>query len=233
MSPERAVSVDAGIEHRLTKTTRWLVTGFRREDSNVIRALGENRIENGGLVLETPHPVYGAELDGTTRGVDLRIERHGTRGPSGWLGYTWAHTRYDDTATGERFDGDFDQRHTLNVFAQQRLSYRFSVSAKLRVGSNFPIVGYFEGTPENLLLGSARNQVRLPTYARLDLRADTTFTFNQRRLTLFVEVMNATGRNNLGQTDGFIAGTGFGFAAIGYAEGLIPRVPSAGFLIEF
>ena len=72
--------------------------------------------------------------------------RRATSGLTGWVGYTWAHTRYHDVVTGETFDGDFDQRHTLNLFAQQRLSYRLTVSAKLRVGSNFPIVGYFDGT---------------------------------------------------------------------------------------
>jgi hypothetical protein len=135
----------------------------------------------------------------------------------------------------ENFDGDFDQRHTLNVFARQRLSYRLAVSAKLRVGSNFPIVEYFSGTnPEVLLVSSERNAVRLPRYTRLDLRANYAFIFDKHRLTLFVEMMNATGRENLGQADGFIVGQPGGiFVAQRYAERLIPRVPSAGFLIEF
>ena len=58
-------------------------------------------------------------------------------------------------------------------------------------GSNFPLVGYFEGTLDDLHLGSERNQVRLPTYARLDIRANRTFTFDRRRLTLFLEIVNA------------------------------------------
>jgi len=72
------------------------------------------------------------------------------------------------------------------VFLQQRLSYRLAVSGKLRIGSNFPIVGYFRGTPEDMFLASVRNAVRLPLYARLDVRANRTFTFERSRLTLFV-----------------------------------------------
>ncbi len=68
----------------------------------------------------------------------------------GWVSYTYAHTRYHDRITGEDFDGDFDQRHTLNLFLQERLSYRMAISAKLRVGSNFPLVGYFQGSPDAL-----------------------------------------------------------------------------------
>jgi hypothetical protein len=112
----------------------------------------------------------------------------------------------------------------------QRLSYRTSVGAKLRVGSNVPLTGYFAGTLDDLHLAATRNTVRLPTYARLDLRATRTFTFDTRRLTLFVEVMNALGRDNYGQSDGTIRNT---LRAEGYLERMIPFVPSAGFLIEF
>jgi len=235
MEPEHARSIDLGLEHRLNGTTRWLVTGFHRDDSNVVRLLGEDRLLGPGIATTAPpFPLFGGQLDGTSHGVDVVIERRAPSRLTGWLGYTWAHTRYHDTVTGETFDGDFDQRHTLNAFVQQRLSYRLAVSGKLRVGSNFPIVGYFSGTPEELFLGSERNQVRLPRYARLDLRANYAFTFNKHRLTLFVEIMNATGRENLGQADGFISGRGTNvITAQRYAERLIPRVPSAGFLIEF
>jgi hypothetical protein len=156
--------------------------------------------------------------------------RRAGRGPTGWIGYTWARTRYTDGATDETFDGDFDQRHTLNVFVQQRLSYRLAVSGKLRVGSNFPISGYFSGEWDDLRVDQVRNRIRLPVYARLDMRANRTFTFERSRLTLFVEVMNVLGRRNGGQSDGSILADR---RAVGYVERLIPRVPSAGFLFEF
>jgi hypothetical protein len=175
-------------------------------------------------------PRFSATIDGSARGVDVVLLRRATSGPTGWIAYSWAHTRHRDTATGEVFDADFDQRHTLNVFATQRLSYRMTISAKLRVGSNFPLVGYFEERPEGLWLAAERNRVRLPLYARLDLRANRTFTFSRHRLTLFVELMNTLGRRNIGQADGSIRPT---LEAVGFGERLIPFVPSAGFLIEF
>jgi len=42
-----------------------------------------------------------------------------------------------------------------------------------------------------------RNGLRLPAYARLDLRADRTFTWSSRRVTLFAEVANTLNRRNL------------------------------------
>jgi hypothetical protein len=127
--------------------------------------------------------------------------------------------------------GLWDLRAALLVLMLTTADDAFwAASLKLRVGSNFPIVGYFAGTPAALTLGAVRNQVRLPVYARLDLRANRTFTFNQRRLTLFVEVMNVTGRRNLGQSVGTIHSN---LTTDGFATRMIPRVPSAGFLIEF
>lgn len=229
-APERARLVDAGVEQQITPTTSWKVTAFGRRDLDLIRPVGEDQAVNGRRVVASTYPEFAGELTATTGGVDVVVSRRAASGLTGWIGYTYAHTRDRDNVTGERFDGDFDQRHTLNAFVQQRLSYRFDVSAKLRVGSNFPIVGYFAGTPDVLTLSTERNQVRLPVYARLDLRANRTFTFSRRRLTLFVEVMNALGRDNLRQSAGTIRSN---LTTAGLVEAAIPFVPSAGFLIEF
>ena len=44
--------------------------------------------------------------------------------------------------SGETFFSDFDQRHSLSVYALYRLSNRSSLGAKFRYGSNYPITGY-------------------------------------------------------------------------------------------
>jgi hypothetical protein len=228
---ERARMIDAGLDHQLPHGLRWQLTAFGREDANVLRRSGEDRIDGGRRFTESVFPMFTSTLGGRSRGVDVLFARRATTGLTGWIAYTYAHTRYHDRVIGEEFDGDFDQRHTVNVFVQERLSYRTAVSAKLRMGSNFPLVGYFQGTLDALHLGTRRNQIRLPSYARLDIRANRTYTFDRRRLTLFLELMNATGRRNLGQAAGFIRGATF--EAIGYTEKLIPFVPSVGMLIEF
>jgi len=231
---ERARSADGSVELRLGQGGRLQVTGFARDDEDILRPVGEERLVNGIRVPGTVFPLGDTRLDGTSRGVDVLLQRTaatGSAGLTGWIAYTWAHTTYTDRVSGERFDGDFDQRHTINIFAQQRLSFRSSINAKLRIGSNVPLVGYFQGDPTDLRLGEVRNQVRLPWYARLDLRANRSFAIKHRRLTLFAELVNALGRRNLGQADGFVRMPGF--QAVFYTEKLIPRIPSVGMLIEF
>lgn len=231
--PERATAIDAGVEHRVTREIRWSAAVFRRDEAHARRRIGEPRLDpiTGQRLAHALFPTYAGVLDGRTDGVDLLIGRAAASGLRGWIGYTYARTRYTDTHSGERFDGDFDQRHTINAFAEYRLSYRAAVSAKLRVGSNVPVVGYYEQTgPDTLRLSAIRNAVRLPIYARLDLRATRTFTSDRRRLTLFLELMNVLGRRNVRQTEANIRPN---FEVTGLAERLIPFVPSAGMLVEF
>jgi hypothetical protein len=229
--PERAEMVDLGVEGALPQGMRWQATAFGRRDVNVVRRTGEDRLVGGKRVVETTFPQFASSLNGTSRGLDLLFGRRATSGLTGWVSYTYARTPEHDRITSENFDGDFDQRHTLNVFVQERLSYRTAISLKLRAGSNVPMVGYFQGAPDALRLGAERNQVRLPNYVRLDLRANHTFTFTRRRLTLFVEVVNATNRTNLGQAPGFVSGAAF--TVVNETQKLLPFLPSVGILIEF
>lgn len=228
--PETAWMVDGGLKGAVTPRLFWSATVFRRHESDVLRRINENRLVGGTRVVESTFPTVASRLAGRSRGFDLAFERRADTGPTGWVAYSWAHTRFDDRVTGEAFDGDFDQRHTVNAFVQQRLSYRFRASAKFRYGSNVPVVGYFTGVHDALQLGSERNTVRLPSYARLDLSGSRTFTFTRSRMTLFVEIMNVLNRRNYGPSDGSIRST---LAAIDYSEKLIPILPSAGMLLEF
>jgi hypothetical protein len=229
--PERAASLDTGVSHDLTPTVSWSVGAFVRREWNVLRS-EDDRLDSltAERVRPPVFPVALATLDGHARGVDIIVRRHAPARLAGWAGYTWARARVHDRATGERFDADFDQRHTLNVVLSGRLSYRSAVGMKFRAGSNTPLVGYFASSPQGLQLSSLPNRVRLPTYARLDARATRTFTFSRRRLTLFVEVMNVLNRENLGPADPSVRAS---LQVTGFAERLIPRVPSAGFVVEF
>ncbi len=64
------------------------------------------------------------------------------------------------------------------------MSPRASVSGKLRMGSNFPAPGYYDESDGRYYVGETKNKVRLPSFARLDLRVNRTFTWSTRRLTL-------------------------------------------------
>ena len=111
------------------------------------------------------------------------------------------------------------------------MTNRFSLAGKLRIGSNTPAIGYWEERNGAEYVSSVRNELRLPVYSRLDIRANRAFNWERKRLTLFVEVMNVLGRENMRyEQPGVNIVT---LQAFGIFNSMIPRIPSAGILIEF
>jgi hypothetical protein len=231
LSPERARQVDAGIEHRLTTRVRWRATIFTRREDDILREPETYpRLSGGLLAPPAPGPVANA-LQGTSHGVELVVERRSPTGLSGWVSYAYGRTRQTDTASGETFPGDFDQPHALSLLGTYRLPTRTVVGATLRAASNFPIPGYLTARGGSLWAGADRNTVRLPIYARLDLRASHGFDWLGGRLTVHGEALNVLNRTNLGLTTGHIDSvTG---EAIGFTDPLLDRRLSAGIAFEY
>ena len=237
---ERATHLDAGIEYDLRRQTRGSVTVYRRRERDVLRAAESEpqRLANGTLRPGFADSPWVNRLDGRATGFELLLRRDSPSGLSGWAGYGYSRSRYSDAISGERFWADADQRHTVTLYGNLRLSSRSTVSAKFRSGSNYPLRGYLvdgdapeiDGRPAYYLLGTERNTLRLPAYARLDVRADRAFHLRGTRLVLFVEVANALSRDNRRNTP---YGNDRSGRVFGATESLIPIVPSAGFVVDF
>lgn len=231
VEPERANAVDVAIEHRITPNVRWQVTAYERRESDVLRLdYAEPRLENGRVVMGAVLPLWRNALTGRARGVEAVVERRGASSIVGWLSYAYGRARYDDAERGDSYWADFDQRHTLNAFLLWRASPRTSVGTKLRVGSNFPLPGYFDQTSGTLRVADTRNNVRLPAYSRLDVRLNHDFVFTKRRLSLFAEVINVLGRTNYGASAGTVRVSG---SAVSFMQTLLPFLPSIGFVFDF
>ncbi len=238
LAAERARHVDVSLERRIGRL-RAQVTLYDRQDQGIFRARGaEVRVEAGRIMGASTSARFANALDGYGRGVEVLVQRTNPNGLSGWASYTYGRNRYTDPVTHESFWGDFDQRHALNLYGHYRVSSRTSVSGKLRTSTNFPLAGYValpagnEATDPNapFVLTDVRNTVRLPGYARLDLRANRVFNWQQRRLTLFVEVGNVLNRANY-RSGAFRLGADR--RVFDPLDKLIPIVPSAGFIVEF
>jgi hypothetical protein len=229
---QRADQYDLGIEKRTGDSMRWLVTFYDREEDGFFRRpFAETRLVNGRVVRGSSTAPYQQTLIGYARGVELLAQRRSTRGVSGWLSYSFGRSHYTDTARNESYWGDFDQRHTFNLYVFYRLSDRTSVSAKVRAGSNVPAPGYFVERDGGYFVSATRNGLRMPVYSRVDLRANRTFNWSRKRLTLFAEIVNVMNRDNVRFNPPSISSTTQ--RASGIFEQMIPIVPSAGMLIEF
>src|SRR5262245_21273156 len=101
-----------------------------------------------------------------------------------------------------------------------------SFSARFRAGSNFPAPGYWTERNGDIFLGDTKNEVRVPVYSRLDLRANRTFNWTSKRLTLFLEVVNVYDRENVRAVPPGIVGRQF--RVVGLFDSMFPVIPSAG-----
>ena len=232
LGPERAIDMDAGVEGRLGTATRWQVTGYNREERDLIDLPGQYfQLVNGVLRVPSATSRYENRLKGSSRGIELMVQRKSPDALSGWVAYSFGRTRYTDRMTGEAFDGDFDQRHTVAVFGRYLVSDRMSVNARWRFGSNRPIAGYIERRAAGeFFVGPVRNAFRVPVYSRLDARVDRTYQWGARRLTLFAEVINVLNRENLRQVPPGIDGSGQVYDVF---NTMFPIVPSVGVTLEF
>jgi hypothetical protein len=229
---ERASHADVGFEGRVGATMRWQVTVYNREEQDFMRRFGsETRLVNGRVVRGVSSSRYANRLDGYARGIEILFQRRTPNGLGGWVSYAYGTNRYTDRVNGETFWGDLDQRHTVNLYGFYRLSERTSVTGKIRIGSNFPAPGYFAETDGRYLLIERRNELRLPVYTRVDLRANRTFNWSSRRLTLFAEVMNVLNRDNVRIARPRVNTTTREVRNM--FEPMIPIVPSIGILMEF
>jgi hypothetical protein len=237
LAAQRAYHADAGIEGQFGTDGRWQMTVYDREDRDQPRLPGtELRLASATLaesVLVSPSLTsrWTNAADGHARGIEWLVRQHSVNGFSGWASYALGLARYHDRTTGETFWGDFDQRHTVNLYGNYRLSDRTSIGARFRAGSNFPATGYWAERDGVYYVGTSRNTVRIPGYSRLDIRANRTFTWDRTRLTLFVEAVNLLNQQNVRfQLPVVNRRT---FEATGLFENMVPLVPSIGVLLEF
>jgi hypothetical protein len=230
--PMRAEHYDVGIEHRLTASTRWQVALYHREEEGFFRRpLAEHRLAKGTLVRGVRSAPFEQSLEGYARGVEFLVQRKSASGLSGWLSYAYGHHRYTDVVRHESFYSDNDQRHAFNIYGIYRMSERFSLSAKARFGSNTPAPGYFREVDGSYTLSTQRNEVRLPSYSRVDLRANRTFNWSARRLTLFAEVINVFNRDNVRFIPPSVSSSTLRVSRM--FEQMAPLLPSVGVLFEF
>jgi hypothetical protein len=228
LKPESAAHFDVSIRQQLTANVRWQTTFYGRRERGI---LDERPPQEGvGFGSATVDGRDADRLAGSARGLEILVERQGSSGLSGWASYVYGWARQASAGRGETFWADFDQRHAMTALGVYRWPDSTSLSASLRIGSGVPIAGYLSTLGEGLIAGQRRNDVRLPAYRRLDVRAERAFQVSGRRIQAFAEVVNVLNRLNTGTAAGAF---GPGGEAVGFTERLTPRRASVGVTVGF
>ncbi len=221
----------AAIEHRLGEHSRVRVEAFQREQH-----AEAGRRTSCDAPFEPFNP--GFEQKQRARGMQFIVQRRSANRLAGWIGYTLNYVR-DTVHASDRPQGAsilqgtfrslFDQRHTLNAFGAYRLKPSVSLSGKWMYGSGYPVslpTPIIPGSPPELVFAD------MPAYARLDVRMDKTFALKQRKLTLSLEVINATNHHNM-RFIGFRPDPADPSRMVFDLDRTLPILPSAGLSFEF
>lgn len=164
-----------------------------------------------GTSLEPPDNLVN-QGRGLAYGSDLLLRHNGLDGRFGWLSYSYARTWRHNEATGERYDYQGDQPHTLNLVWGQPLWgawHRWNGSLRLQATSGQPYTPVVGREEQTLADGRTRfkpiygelNSKRLPHFVQLDMRFDRTFMFETWQLNAFVDIFNITNRSQISGFD--------------------------------
>ncbi|MCP5113967.1 MAG: TonB-dependent receptor, partial [bacterium] len=119
--PERATHYLASIEQRLNTRTRVRVEFYSRDDRDLLFRDIDPRMLDGSVYRPPDSTPVLNSIRGYARGFEVFLQRRTANRLTGWISYGYGRTGLRDGASGQRFDSDYDQRHTVNVYGSYRL----------------------------------------------------------------------------------------------------------------
>lgn len=167
-------------------------------------------------------------------GIEMmaRLQPHGSW--SGWLSYSWS--RAEDHVDGMDVPRSWDQRHAVNLgIVWSKGPWSATLVDSFHTGwptTVLEVTGVDAGNPQIVL--SRRNRARLSDYNTLDVRITRTFALPRGALDVFIEVNNATSRDNACCVKYEVSRNPDGSLSYSREEdSWLPLVPSAGVLWRY
>lgn len=180
----RATHSVLGVTHKLG--TGWSVKAeaYHKKLTDFVVAHPSLNYLNGG--------------SGEASGLELLVKKDPTSRLSGWLSVSLSRARRHNDRTGQEFPFAFDQPVIVSLVGNYKLNdkWQFGTKWSYHTGSpDTPVVGTTTETDGRVrpVYGEI-NSERLPSYHRLDLRAERTVSEN---LSFYGEMINAYNRKNV------------------------------------
>lgn len=216
----RATHSVLGVSQQLDEGWSWRVEAYQKKFSDFV-------------VAADPPVNYLNGASGRAHGLELLIKKgaakDGASKFSGWFSLSLSRARRQNDITGQEFPFEFDQPVIANLVVQYKKSDRWQFGAKwsYHTGApNTPIIDNNDRYPDGRVRPTYGpiNSERLPSYHRLDLRADWVLSPRYR---FYVEVINAYARKNI---SGYSYNDDY---SVRKDVTQLPFLPSFGVLIKF
>ncbi len=193
-----ALHVSGGAEVALGEVLELDVAGYSISRWGLMRVVRDVTVSSGGDIGQQ---IFDDTREERSVGLEVLV-RHRPVGPFfGWIAYTLSRTERRD-ATGLPWRRHaLDQPHVLTAVGSLRLGDGWELGARVRLVSGnptTPIEGVFYDADRDAyrpIRGEPRSG-RLPAFFQLDLRVDKQWTFETWILNTYLDLLNATYRDN-------------------------------------
>lgn len=196
------------VEHSFSPSLSSRFEIFRKDLSN-LRPRYENLFSPIELFPEAePDRIRVAPDQALVRGLELVFKGSARTSLSWWASYVLA--RAEDEIDGVWEPRNWDQKHSLTFGFNLRLPREWTVSIAGTVHTGWPttpvygeVVSDEDGEPDVELYLGTRNSERYSSYARIDARVGKEYPTSRGALTVYLEIINLTNRQNVCCTEGF------------------------------
>lgn len=196
-APQRSEHWIAGLQTRFGDGYRLRAEAYLKHYDRM-KPRFENLSDPLGLIPELePDRVRLDPQSAKARGLELTLEYTRDDDLDWWISYTWS--KATDRIDGVDQRRSWDQRHAF----QGGIGWRpglWEIGSALNIHTGWPTtgmtLGFDEDEEEYFPIPGPRNAERLGTFATLDFRIARKFPVRIGRLSAFLEITNATDRNN-------------------------------------
>ncbi|APR79515.1 TonB family protein / TonB-dependent receptor [Minicystis rosea] len=156
---------------------------------------------------DAPSPLLAQALvdegEGRAFGGQILVRQSLAKGFFGWASYSLIRSERRDHPDRAWRLFDNDQTHVLTVVASYEPGLGFEFGARFRYASGFPrtaVLGAFYDSRRDIYEPyfdkTNPNQVRIPAFVQLDVRAAKRFDFGRVKAEIYLDVQNVTNKKN-------------------------------------
>ena len=169
---------------------------FYKDMQKVVVSSNERVLRNGEWTIEN----YSNLGTGRAYGFENRL-KYDYSTFSGWLSYTLSRSQRTEPSTGEHLFS-YDQTHSLTAVALWEYAKNWSASARARYTSGNPYTpvldsAYDSDADRYLAVRGDLMSARYPGFFSLDLRIDHKWVYDKWILSAYIDLQNATNRQNV------------------------------------
>lgn len=221
---------------KMEEVTQYIL-GYRRYFTSDLKLTIETWYKNFDNMVVTPiNGTVHKNNNGTGwgKGLDVNLTKRLVNKIHGQIGYSYIEIKRNDHDGIGEYDFAFSQPHQFNFMLSYKASKHWLFSMKYRYATGKPKDNYIihrDVLNNNDYLRYSkelvgRNELRLPDFTSLDLRANYNFKFKSATMTIFVDIVNVFNKQ-IANSESFNAITGQN-----YYDGLA-IFPTGGLKFEF